>query len=246
LKPFQVLGHECGHSAFSSSNLLNDSLGWFLHSALLTPYFSWQSSHRRHHIYANHLVKDHNYVPPTQSKYAAALSVNIDRLEELTENAPLYTFFRIFIQQIIGFPWYLMANITSSQGALDRPQSTSFLGNSHLSPKSTLFWPEEAHLILLSDIGLLLVLGGLWYVSKIVGGSMVALIYFQPYLWVNHWIVAITYLHHTRPDVPKFEPESWTFLKGALATVDRDLGTVVGKVMLHNIVNYYVIHYLFS
>ena len=36
-----VLGHECGHYAFSNNNLLNDTLGYILHTALLVPYFSW-------------------------------------------------------------------------------------------------------------------------------------------------------------------------------------------------------------
>ena len=35
-----VLAHECGHQAFSDSALLNDTVGWVLHSALLVPYFS--------------------------------------------------------------------------------------------------------------------------------------------------------------------------------------------------------------
>ncbi|KAM0162442.1 hypothetical protein ACHAQE_002778 [Botrytis cinerea] len=240
-----VLGHECGHSAFSPSDILNDTLGWILHSALLTPYFSWQSSHRRHHIYANHLVKDHNYVPLPKDEYAALLSVDVSRLEELTEDSPIYTLLRIVAQHLFGFPLYLTANITASQGSLNQAQSKTILGNSHFSPASTLFRPEESHLIILSDIGIGLVVFGLWYASQIFGGSMIALLYLQPYLWVNHWIVAITYLHHTHPDVPKYEPEAWTFLKGALATVDRELGWV-GKHMLHNIAEFHVIHHLFS
>lgn len=36
-----VLGHECGHGAFSNYALLNDILGYILHTSLLVPYFSW-------------------------------------------------------------------------------------------------------------------------------------------------------------------------------------------------------------
>lgn len=36
-----VLGHECGHFAFSETRWLNDALGLVLHSSLLVPYFSW-------------------------------------------------------------------------------------------------------------------------------------------------------------------------------------------------------------
>jgi len=36
-----VLGHECGHGSFSDNWLLNDILGYILHTILLVPYFSW-------------------------------------------------------------------------------------------------------------------------------------------------------------------------------------------------------------
>ncbi|MCJ1312457.1 hypothetical protein MMC25_006131 [Agyrium rufum] len=240
-----VLGHECGHSAFSKSNLLNNSVGWILHSALLTPYFSWRSTHRRHHIYANNLAKDHNFVPPMKQQYATLLGVDIERLEELTEDSPAVTLARIVLQQIFGFPWYLVANITSSVGSLYQEKPKSFIGNSHFLPSSTLFRPEEAKLILASDIGIGLTITALWYASSRIGFTAVFLLYLQPYMWVNHWIVAITYLHHTHPDIPKYEAEAWTFLRGALATVDREFGWV-GKHMLHNIVEFHVIHHLFS
>lgn len=241
----QVIGHESGHSNFSTSTLLNDIVGWTLHSALLTPYFSWKSSHRRHHIYANNLAKDHNYVPPQREEYANSLLFDVNRLEELTEDSPIVTFLRIVLQQVIGFPWYLLTNITASQGSLHKPHSKNFLGNSHFLPHSTIFRPEEGHLILLSDIGIGLMAAGLYYAASKVGFGLVALLYLQPYMWVNHWIVAITYLHHTHPDLPKFEPEAWTFLKGATATVDREFG-FIGKHMFHNIIEFHVIHHLFS
>lgn len=243
----QVLGHECGHGAFSTNDYINDSIGWVLHSFLLTPYFSWQSSHRRHHIYANNLAKDHNYVPPQKSKYASLMGVDMEQIEDMAEDSPIYTFARLIFQQIIGFPWYLVANITATQGSLanKRPPSKWPLGNSHLLPTSVLFRPEEWHLILASDIGLLLTAGGLQYASTVIGSNMVMLLYVMPYLWVNHWIVAITYLHHTHPDVPKYEPEAWTFLRGATATIDRGLG-FGGKHLMHNIADYHVIHHLFS
>lgn len=220
-------------------------MGWTLHSALLTPYFSWKSTHRRHHIYANNLAKDHNYVPPQREEYARSLFLNINQLEELTEDSPLVTFLRIVLQQIIGFPWYLLTNITASLGSLHKPPSKSFLGNSHFLPRSTLFRPQEAHLIVLSDLGIGMMAAGLHYAVIKVGLESVALLYLQPYMWVNHWIVAITYLHHTHPNLPKFDPEAWTFIKGATATIDREFG-FIGKHFFHNIIEFHVIHHLFS
>lgn len=220
-------------------------MGWTLHSALLTPYFSWKSTHRRHHIYANNLAKDHNYVPPQREEYASSLFLNVHQLEELTEDSPLVTFLRIVLQQVIGFPWYLLTNITASLGSLHKPQSKSMLGNSHFLPQSTLFRPQEAHLIVLSDIGIGMMAAGLHYAVTKFSLESIALLYLQPYMWVNHWIVAITYLHHTHPNLPKFGPEAWTFIKGATATVDREFG-FIGKHFFHNIIEFHVIHHLFS
>lgn len=213
----------------------------------MTPYFSWQSTHRRHHIYANNLAKDHNYVPPQKGKYASLVNIDIEHLGELAEDSPFYTFIRIILQQIVGFPWYLTANITATHGSLANKNAPSQypLADSHFWPTSALFRPEEWHLILASDIGIGMALLGLWYASTKFGLTAVMLLYVMPYMWVNHRIVAITYLHHTHPDVPKYEPEAWTFLKGATATIDRELG-FGGKHLIHNIAEFHVIHHLFS
>jgi fatty acid desaturase len=243
-----VLGHESGHGVFSPSAKLNDIVGFICHSALLTPYFAWQSTHRRHHIYANNLAKDHNYVPPKKDEYAGSFGISAEKLDEIlemTEDAPIVVFLRIILQQLLGWPTYLISNITASKGSLYREQSKELLGNSHFNPWSTLFRPEEAHLMLASDIGIGLMFVALYFAAQSAGFAAVALLYIQPYLWCNHWIVAITFLHHTHPDLPKYDPEAWTFLRGALASVDRNLGWA-GKHLLHNIADYHVIHHLFS
>ncbi len=58
-----VLGHECGHGSFSNNNLLNDLLGYTLHTMLLVPYFSWQHSHAVHHAKTNHLTEGETHCP---------------------------------------------------------------------------------------------------------------------------------------------------------------------------------------
>ena len=72
--------------------------------------------------------------------------------------------------------------------------------------------------------------------------GVVTLLYVMPYLWINNWVVAITYLHHTHPDEPKYEFKAWTLLKGTTATVDRELG-FGGKHLMHNIAEFRVIHH---
>jgi fatty acid desaturase len=40
-----MIGHECGHQAFSASSWINDSVGMVTHSFVLVPFFAWKFSH---------------------------------------------------------------------------------------------------------------------------------------------------------------------------------------------------------
>ena len=53
-----VVAHECGHGAFSDNRLIQDTVGYILHTALLVPYFSWQHSHAVHHANTNHISNE--------------------------------------------------------------------------------------------------------------------------------------------------------------------------------------------
>ena len=57
--------------------------------------------------------------------------------------------------------------------------------------------------------------------------------------------MAITYLQHTDPSLPHYQPESWSFTRGAAATVDRDFG-FVGRHMFHGIIETHVLHHFVS
>jgi omega-6 fatty acid desaturase (delta-12 desaturase) len=65
--------------------------------------------------------------------------------------------------------------------------------------------------------------------------------------WNN--IVVITYLQHTDPTLPHFTHSSWTFARGASATIDRSfcLGPIdIDKHLFHGIVGTHVLHHLCS
>lgn len=66
-----VIGHECGHRAFSPYKLVNDAVGTVLHSFLLVPYHSWRISHGLHHKNTAHMTRDQVFVPPTRSEIPA-------------------------------------------------------------------------------------------------------------------------------------------------------------------------------
>lgn len=57
--------------------------------------------------------------------------------------------------------------------------------------------------------------------------------------------MAITYLQHTHPSVPHYTAGSWTYTKGALATIDRTTG-FIGRHFFHEIIDFHVVHHLFS
>jgi len=198
-------------------------------------------------MYANNLTKDHNYVPPLIEEYLANRNIDPKQLQEadeVTQDAPIIVFLRLTVHQVLGLLIYFATNVTAAKGSFLRPESKYFLGNSHVLPTSTLFRPDEAPLILISDIGIAIMLYCLYQASLSYGFGMIALLYGQPYMWCNHWIVAITYLHHTHTELPKYGQEGWTFLNGALATIDRKRGWI-GKHLFHNICDYHVIHHLF-
>jgi len=61
---------------------------------------------------------------------------------------------------------------------------------------------------------------------------------------VNLFLVLITFLQHTDYALPHYTNEEWDWLRGALATVDRDFGILNG--IFHHITDTHVVHHLFS
>ncbi|KAI6784103.1 delta(12) fatty acid desaturase [Emericellopsis cladophorae] len=234
-----ILGHEGGHGSFSQNKLLNDVAGFFCHSALMVPYFSWKFSHHRHHMYTGHMEKDMVFVPRTKAEHKQKKEATHSSLEYL-EDTPIYQFATLVFHQVFGWMGYLIFNISAGKNSTQG----NGVSKSHFDPSSVVFRRSEAPFILLSDIGLMTTASALYYLSTYVGTSTVLLAYLQPYVWVHHWLVAITYLHHTHVDVPHFDAENWTFVKGASATVDREFGWV-GKHLFHGIIEFHVVHHLF-
>lgn len=190
-----VLAHECGHGAFSPSKTYNNIVGWIVHSALLVPYFSWQMSHSKHHKATGHLERDMVFVPRTREQQATRLGKLVHELSELTEETPIYTLLLLFGQQLIGWPNYLLTNVTGHNYHEKQREGRgkgkhNGLGGAvnHFDPRTPLFENKDAHLVVLSDIGIALTAGALWYLGNNFGWNNLLVWYFLPYLWVNHWL----------------------------------------------------------
>lgn len=241
-----ILGHECGHGAFSLHNKVNNITGWALHSFLLVPFFSWKFSHHRHHLYHGHIEKDMAFVPATAPKTSRQTLLAGIGLEELFDDTPIWQMLRLIGHQLFGWQLYLLFNATSGKGSHQRETTglAKWFRVSHFDPTSAVFRPSEAIFILLSDVGLAIMGTVLYFVAQKIGGLNTFLLYGVPYIWVHHWLVAITYLHHHHSEVPHYTPEGWSYVKGALATVDREFG-FIGKHLFHGIIEKHVIHHLF-
>ncbi|KAI9674320.1 MAG: Oleate hydroxylase fah12 [Trizodia sp. TS-e1964] len=245
-----VLAHECGHQSFSPSKILNDTVGWICHSALLVPYFSWKISHGKHHKATGHIERDMVFVPKTRDEYVTRYKLH--DFAELVEETPIASMIHMVGQQLLGWPLYLFFNVTGhncherqSEGRGKGKHNGIGGGVSHFDPSSPLYESKDAHLILLSDLGLAIAGGTLYYLGSTFGWANLAVWYFLPYLWVNHWLVAITYLQHTDPSLPHYESQAWNFARGAAATIDREFG-FIGRQLLHGIIETHVLHHYVS
>ncbi|GAQ81955.1 omega-6 fatty acid desaturase [Klebsormidium nitens] len=221
-----VISHECGHQAFSDYGWVNDTVGLVFHSALLVPYFSWKYSHRRHHSNTGSLAKDEVFVPPHAD--------NLPWFGVLTEFS-LGRFMYLTFMLLAGWPSYLITNATG------RPYKG---WANHFVPQSPIFNKSEQFFVLVSDLALVAVIYGLYTLSGLYGGAWLFKVYGAPLLVVNSFLVLITFLQHTHPALPHYKDKEWDWLRGALATVDRDYGIL--NIAHHHIADTHVAHHLFS
>lgn len=183
-----VLGHECGHQAFSRYRILNDTVGWICHSFVFVPYFSFKFSHSQHHKATGNITRDMGFVPQTRGEFAASIGVHPHELSDLTEEIPIVTAISLILQQLIGWPIYLLTNWTGHdnhdrqrEGRGKGKHNGLFGGVNHFDPASPLFEAKHANAILLSDLGLLLMGAILYLVGRQWGWSNLLTWYGIPY-----------------------------------------------------------------
>jgi fatty acid desaturase len=130
---------------------------------------------------------------PTSLPSRSVLSTHSFRIGfDLVAKSPAVTLFL----QLLGWPMYLIRN---ASGQKTYPRFTN-----HFNPSSVIFDKRHFRQILASDVGIAILFGvlGTWGYQR--GFAEVAKFYLIPYLWVNHWLVSITFLQHTDPLVPHY------------------------------------------
>lgn len=232
-----VLAHECGHQAFSDYKSVNDFVGWLLHSYWLVPYFSWKFSHSKHHKATGHMERDMVFVPKRREAFIEKKGASV--LEEVASDSPLVSLYSLITQQLFGWITYLFTNVTG------QPVAPTSWGMNHFNPASAIFEKDQYSYIVLSDIGILIQLFVLYTWYRNYGMFNVFINWFIPYVGVNHWLVFITFLQHSDPEMPHYEADQWSFARGAAATIDREFG-FIGQYLFHDIIETHVLHHYCS
>ncbi|KAI0635275.1 fatty acid desaturase-domain-containing protein [Trametes polyzona] len=253
------IGHECGHYAFSQYKWVNDAVGFILHSGMSVPFFTWRYSHGMHHAATSHMTREQAYVPPTRSELGLPAfdpnkedrigsKVSAEVQQELWEaigDSPIGAMLSSFAYLVAGWPMYLIWN-TAGQ-----PRYPS--GTNHFNPSSVMFRPEQRFWIIVSNVGLILWVLAIAVSIRHWGFFEVFRTYLVPYLWINHWLILITFLQHTDPMLPHYREAEFTFQRGALSTLDRNLLGGFGKLAgwfgafaTHGVSEVHVLHHVSS
>mmetsp|Transcript_3726 Transcript_3726/g.10807 ORF Transcript_3726/g.10807 Transcript_3726/m.10807 type:complete len:359 (-) Transcript_3726:240-1316(-) len=212
-----VVGHDCGHTTFSPSKLLNDVCGHIAHAPLLVPYYPWAMSHRRHHMYHNHQKKDASH--PWFSK---------------SSEKKLPAFTRFFLKSplapFLAYPIYLF------EGSFD---------GSHVFPLSKLYRGASVRARVECAVSAVTVFAFMAAAYTYAGSfRALALAYGGCYACFSFWLFMVTYLQHHDHGTKVYDDGDWSYLKGAVETVDRTYGFGLDAVH-HHISDGHVVHHLF-
>ncbi|MEW6269320.1 MAG: fatty acid desaturase [Thermodesulfobacteriota bacterium] len=209
-----VLGHDCGHGSFSRHRRVNTLVGHLTHTPLLVPYFAWRASHRIHHRHVGDVERDETWHPLTAAQ-ADAL--------------PWYVRLLRFHLPLVAFPFYLARRSPYRRG-------------SHFRPSSPLFTARERRRVAASVALCGVFALALLAFALLAGPGALLRWYVGPYVVFVVWIDLVTYLHHTDPRVPWYRGDAWSFVDGALSTVDRRYGLLE---RVHHDAGCHVVHHLF-
>ncbi|PWA68510.1 Fatty acid conjugase FAC2 B [Artemisia annua] len=215
-------GHECGHHSFCGYGWLDDTIGYLLHTFILTPYFSFKFSHANHHSHTNSLEYDETHIPKRKSH----------RLYYEVMNNPIGWMFTILLHITLAYPLYLICNYGGRK----------YKGlASHFYPQSPIFKNSQRRKVFVSDVGIFIVLYAYYRVVMTQGATWAFYVYGGPWIFMCVIVTIITYLQHNHPSIPHYDSTEWNWIRGALSTIDRDIGFTIIKNKTDN----HVVHHLF-
>jgi len=219
-----MIGHDCGHTNFCNSVLVNDIFGHITHGSLLVPYWPWQLSHRRHHMYHNHVEKDYSHPWYTP-----------DRLERPDEGLARMMHEQHWLRAIFPFyGWHIYL-----YGMPD---------GSHYFPfTSTRLWNDAVFIerakCVFSTLVVIAYAAAFYYLFD-SNFQTFAFYYLGPFVMFGWWLVTVTYLQHHDHDTLVYDDHDWKFVEAAFETVDRTFGYGIDT-LHHHITDGHVAHHLF-
>ncbi|KAF5364930.1 hypothetical protein D9758_008181 [Tetrapyrgos nigripes] len=228
------LGHEAGHDGLSEYRWFNHLSGILLHTFVLTPFYSWRTTHRSHHKATNNMERDETYMPPTRKDFKlpdGKIAVKMD-YQEVLEETPGFTLFKLFVRQFFH----------NRKGNRRYPPYTS-VSTRYIPPVFRISGLEVVVRPLPPLISALQTRRKKKYYHveysdyQYVGSS--------GFIRKTQWKEGIRGALFNALAVPT-QLKEWTFSRGALATVDRPLFGWVGRVLLHNISTDHVAHHFFA
>ncbi|TVY65566.1 Delta(12)-acyl-lipid-desaturase [Lachnellula suecica] len=257
-----INAHECGHMAFSQHKTLNDTIGFLLHSAVLVPYFSWKISHKGHHKGVGSMASDTAFTPPTRLGFMRSFNKSIEEIAECAEDAPITALIETVMKVLFTWQAYTFVMMGVGEFWFQRKAAkegdknpemnedgnikrTYGLGGSLFNPYGPYFEDKDAKLVYLSDAAILATLGLLYLVGASYGWSDLMLWYAMPYVLINACVIFLASLQHTDASIPRYDANTWTFIRGAASTIDRDLG-FLGRYLWHSLNETHVLHHHIS
>ncbi len=143
---------------------------------------------------------------------------------------------------VAGWPLYLMGIVSTGRLGHDGKALDGDVAD-HYRPWSRMF-PSRLRLkVAVSTLTVVAAWAAIGLAAREYGARPVALWYIGPLMWNQAWLVMYTWLQHTDPTVPLYGPDEWTWVRGALSTVDRPYG--IFDFFHHKIGSTHVAHHLF-
>ncbi|MGK4005227.1 fatty acid desaturase [Sorangium sp. So ce1036] len=190
-----VIGHDCGHMAFSERRWVNEAVGHVCLALAFTGFHNWRIWHNHHHAKTQLRGQDPDWPERmmTRAEY---------------ERSPLAD--RMRVRLGFGTPLGLLAGFWV--GVFRR----TFMGT--LAPQIPLTRGARRDLFLSSTFTII-VCGSLSWWLVHVGGAWALVKYY----WMPAFIAAVhgamlTYLHHTSADSLVFDRDGWTPFRGQVVS----------------------------
>merc|ERR1711966_257046 len=163
-------------------------------------------------------------------------------LHEAIGDGP-FAMVQIFGHLVVGWPLYLLGVASTGRLGQDgKPLEDGELMD-HYRPWSSMFPKKLRFKVALSTAGVLLGWVAIYHAACQYGVLPVTLWYIGPLMWNQAWLVLYTWLQHNDPTVPQYGSDEWTWVKGALSTIDRPYG--IFDYFHHKIGSTHVAHHLF-